>query len=165
MHPPPPSSIHLHLAPHSTIHLHPAHFNLHPALCNTLNNIWIKILHVNGPPNFGRKIKSWPLWLKIGTHGILKVLIPNPDLDFWNPDPKVHFWAYLGPKLRSCPFFVKLVHKASQGCWFQIQTKIFEISTPKPIFGQIWAQKFEVVRFVLKLVDIVSQGCWFQTQT
>ena len=30
---------HLHPAPSSSIHLHPAHFNLHPALCNTLNNI------------------------------------------------------------------------------------------------------------------------------
>ena len=28
--------------------LHPAHFSLHPALCNTLKNIWAKILHVIG---------------------------------------------------------------------------------------------------------------------
>ena len=65
LHPPLPSSIHLHPAPStstqlhppppssfqpppSSIHLHPAHFSLHPALCNTLNNIWTKILHVIG---------------------------------------------------------------------------------------------------------------------
>ena len=29
-------------------YLHPAHFSLRPALCNTLNNIWTKILHIIG---------------------------------------------------------------------------------------------------------------------
>ena len=41
-------------------------------------------------PNLGRKIKCCPFWLKIGTHGISEVLIPSPDLDFWNSDPKIH---------------------------------------------------------------------------
>ena len=59
-------------------------------------------------PNLGRKIKNCPFWLKIGTHGILEVLIPNPDLDFWNSDPKIHFWANLGPKIQSCPFCLKI---------------------------------------------------------
>ena len=95
LYPPPPS---LFQPPPSSIQLHPAHFGLHPALCNTLSNIWTKILHVIGENldrNLGRKIKSCPFWLKIGTHGILEVLIPNPDLDFWNFDPKIHFqiWA------------------------------------------------------------------------
>ena len=31
-------------------------------------------------PNLGRKIKSCPFWLKIGTHGISEVLIPNPEI-------------------------------------------------------------------------------------
>ena len=26
------------------------------------------------------------------------MLIPNPDLDFWNFNPKISFWANLGPK-------------------------------------------------------------------
>ena len=59
-------------------------------------------------PNLGRKIKSWPFWLKIDTHGILEVLIPNPGLDFWSSDPKTHFWAHLGPKIQSCPFCLKI---------------------------------------------------------
>ena len=46
--------------------------------------------------------------LKIGTHGILEVLIPNPDLDFWNPDPEILFWANIGPKIQSCPFCLKI---------------------------------------------------------
>ena len=67
---------------------------------NTLRNWAIS-------PNLGRKIKSCPFWLKIGTHGILEVLIPNPDLDFWNSDPKIHFWANLGSKIQSYPFCLK----------------------------------------------------------
>ena len=42
-------------------------------------------------PSLGGKLKIYPFWLQIGTHGILEVLSPNPDLDFWNSDPKIHF--------------------------------------------------------------------------
>ena len=45
LHPPPPTSFQ---PPPSSTHLHPAHFRLHPALCNTLKNIWTKILRVIG---------------------------------------------------------------------------------------------------------------------
>ena len=37
-----------HPSPPSSIHLHPTHFSLLPALCNTLNVIRTKILHVIG---------------------------------------------------------------------------------------------------------------------
>ena len=60
LHPAPSTSTHListsnQLHPHlptsfqpppSSIHLYPAYFSLHPALCNTLNVIRTKILHV-----------------------------------------------------------------------------------------------------------------------
>ena len=39
--------------------------------------------------------ENWHIW------HILEVLILNPDLDFWNCDPKIHFWANLGPKIQS----------------------------------------------------------------
>ena len=39
--------------------------------------------------------ENWHIWY------ILEVLILNPDLDFWNCDPKIHFWANLGPKIQS----------------------------------------------------------------
>ena len=35
-------------------------------------------------PNLGRKTQSCPFCLKTGTHGILEVLIQNPELEFWN---------------------------------------------------------------------------------
>ena len=59
-------------------------------------------------PGLGRKIKSRPFWLKIGPHDILEVLIPNPDLDFQNFDPKIHFWANLNPKTQSWRFCLKI---------------------------------------------------------
>ena len=58
--------------------------------------------------NLGRKIRSFLFWLKIGTHGLLEVLIPNPGLDFWNSDLKIYFGANLGPKIQSCLFCLKM---------------------------------------------------------
>ena len=69
-------------------------------------------------PNLCRKIKCFPFWLKIGTHDILQVLIPNPDLYFWNSDAKIQIWAQ---KVKVVRFVWKLVHMASQGCWFLLQ--------------------------------------------
>ena len=59
-------------------------------------------------PNLGREIKNCLFWMKIGTRGILEVLIPNPDLNFWNSDPKIHFWANLGSKIQNCAFCLKI---------------------------------------------------------
>ena len=43
------------------------------------------------------------------------MLIPNPDLDFWNSDPKIHFWANLGPKIQSYSFCLKIgTHRISR---------------------------------------------------
>ena len=36
------------------------------------------------------------------------MLIPNPDIYFWNFYPKIHFWANLSPKIQSCPFCLKI---------------------------------------------------------
>ena len=48
LHPPPLIFNQIHPPPPSSTHLHPAHFSLLPALCNILNKIWTKILHVIG---------------------------------------------------------------------------------------------------------------------
>ena len=68
-----PTSTQLYLPSTSFTHLRPAHFRLHPALCNTLKD-----------QNIARNwaISCWassPFLLKIGTHGILERLIPNTD--------------------------------------------------------------------------------------
>ena len=59
-------------------------------------------------PNLGRKIQSCPFCLKIGTHGIMEVLISNPDLEFRNSNPQIIFWANLSRKSQSWPFCLKI---------------------------------------------------------
>ena len=58
-------------------------------------------------PKFRPKIQSCPFCLKIATHGILEVLIPNPDLEFRNSNPKI-FLGQFWPKIQSCPFCLKI---------------------------------------------------------
>ena len=166
MHPPPPSPFQ---PPPSFIHLHLAHFSLSSALCNTLNSIIVLNQNIARnwaiSPNLGRKIKSYRFWLKIGTHGILKVLIPNPVLDFWNSDPKTHFWANFGWKSQSCSYFLKIGTHGILMVLILIPTLVFSIANPKSIFGQICVQKFKVVCFVWKVVHMVSQGCRFRIRS
>ena len=136
MHPPPPSSIHLYPAPPSSNHLHSTHFSLHPApststqlisastqLSATPSTIFEPKYSRNWAisPNLGQKIKSCPFWLKIGTHGILEVLIPNPDFDFWNSYPKSIFGQIWAQKVKVVCFVWKLVHMISQRYWFLFQ--------------------------------------------
>ena len=85
--------------------------------------------------NLGQKIQSCPFWLKIGPHVILKVLIPNPDLDFWNSDPQIYFWANLGPKSQSCLFCLKIGTHGISRMLILIPTLVFWISNPKFLFG------------------------------
>ena len=113
MHLPPSNFTQLHLAPSTSTQLHPplpSSFQPPPSSLQHPQQYLDQNIARNWAisPNLGQKIKSCPFWLKIGTHGILEVLIPNPDLDFWNFDPKIHFWANLGPKIQSCPFCLKI---------------------------------------------------------
>ena len=66
-------------------------------------------------PNLGHEIKRCSFWLKIDTHNILEVLIPNPDLD------KSIFGQLWAQKFKVVRFVLKLVHLISQGSWFRLQ--------------------------------------------
>ena len=57
----------------------------------------------------------------------------------------------LGKKLKVVHIDWKLAHMVYWRCWFWIQTSIFEIVTPKSIFGQIWAPKIQSCPFCLKI--------------
>ena len=83
-----PSSTQLHPPPPSLFQLPPSSLQ-HPQqyLNQKIARNWAISL------NLGQKIKSCPFWLKIGAQSISRMLIPNPDLNFWNSDPKIHFWA------------------------------------------------------------------------
>ena len=162
---------HLHPAPSTPTQLHPPPFSSfqphqpsslqHPQ--QYLNQNIARNWAIS--PNLGQKFKSCSFWLKIGTHGILEMLIPNPALDFWNSDPKIHFWANLCPKIQNCPFCLKTGAPSISRMLILNPDLDFKNSTPNFIFGQISAQKFKVVSYVWKLVHIISQGCWFRIET
>ena len=104
---------HLHPAPSTSTQLHPplpGSFQPPPSSLQHPQQYLNQNIARNWAisPNLGQKIKSCSFWLRIGTHGILEVLILNPDLDFWNSDPKIQFWANLGPKIQSCLFRLKI---------------------------------------------------------
>ena len=113
---------------------------------------------------FGSKIQSCPFCLKIGAQSISRILIPNPDLDFWNFDPKIHFWANLYTKIQSCPFCLKIGTHGISRMLILIPILVLWISNFQFLFGQIWIKKFKVVRFVYKLTYMVSRGCWLLFQ-
>ena len=131
-----PSSIHLHLAPPSSLQ-HPQQY-----LDQNIPRNWAI------SPNLGRKIKIPPFLLKIDTNGIMEMLISNPDIDFWNSNPKIHFWANLGPNIQSSPFCLKIGTHSISRMLIIIPKLVFWISNPNFLFGQIWAKKVKVVCFV-----------------
>ena len=87
--------------------------------------------------------------------------IPNPDLDFWNCDPKIHFWANLGRKSQSYRFFLKIGTYGILMMLILIPTLVFWISNPNSIFGTIWTKKVKVVQFGWKLAHRKSRRYWF----
>ena len=99
-------------------------------------------------PNLGQKIKSCPFWLKIGTHGILEVLIPNPDLDFWNSDPKIHFWANLGPKIQKCLFCLKIGTHGISDADSESGPRFLKFWPQNPFLGKFWLKKSMLLVFL-----------------
>ena len=75
--------------------------------------------------------------------------------------PQIHFWANLGPKSQSCLFCLKIGTHDISKILILISTLVFWICEPKPISGQIWANKVKVVQFSWKLAHRVSRRYWF----
>ena len=126
MHPHPPSSIHLQPAPSSSIHLHPAHFDLYPAPSTSTKLIAVSnqlsatpstifqpkyCTYLGNFPKFKPKIQKLSILTGNWTHGILEVLISNPDL---KSRPENLFLGKSGSKV--VRFVGRLVHTVSQGC-------------------------------------------------
>ena len=93
-----------------------------------------------------------------------RMLILNPDLHFWNFDPKIHFWANLGLKSQRFPFCQKIGTRGISKILILIPTLVSGISNPNFLFGQIWNKKIKVVRFFWKLARMPSWLCWFLFQ-
>ena len=148
-----PSSTQLHPPPPSSTQLHPAHFNLHLALCNTLNVIRTKISHVIG------KSQSCLFCLKIGKHGTSRMLNFILILVFSISNPQTIFWANLGQKIQSSLFFTKIDTHGVSRMLMLSPTLVFGIPNPKFAFGQICSGKTKAVHFVCKLAHLVSWRC------
>ena len=159
MHPPPPSSI----------HLHPAHFNIYPAPSTSTQLISTSTqLHPPPPssfqlspsslqhpqqdshqniarnwaisPNLGRKIQRCPFWLKTGLYGILEVVIPKPDFlgKFW-------------PKKSKLPVLSENCHTWYLNDADSYSKFIFWISNPKIHFWANLGSKSQSCPFCLKI--------------
>ena len=103
---------------------------------------WFRIqTFENAGVNLGPKIQSCPFCLKIGAHSVLRMLIPNPDLDFWNFDPENHFCANLGPKTQSCQFCLKIGTHGISRMLILIPTLVFWISNLISFFSKFGPKK------------------------
>ena len=113
---------------------------------------------MHNSPNLGQKTKSCPFWLKIGTYGILEVLILNPDLDLWNFDTKIHFEGKFGPKNSKLPILSENWYS-----WYLEDADSYSNISFLNFKSQFrfWAnlgQKVKLVRFNWKLLDIFSNS-------
>ena len=101
--------------------------------------------------NLGRKSQSCPFCLRIGTHGISRMLILLLTLVFWISNSNSIFGQIWAEKVKVVHFVGKLARKVISRMLIFIPTLILWNSKPKPIFMQISVKKIKVVRFFLKI--------------
>ena len=121
---------------------------LEPKYCMSLVNF----------PKLRQKISKFSALTKKWYKWYLGVLIPDPDLDFWNSDSKIRFWANLDQKSKSCLCCLKIGKYGNSRMLILIPTLAFRISNSESIFRQIWAKMFKVFHFARKFV-ILAQIC------
>ena len=76
--------------------------------------------------------------------------ISNPDLDFWNSNPKIHFWANLSTKTQSYLLFLKIGAHSISGMLIPNPDLDFWISDPKIHFWAHLSPKSQRYSFCLK---------------
>ena len=113
---------------------------LHPAICNTLNVIRTKILHVIGQLRQKFKVltENWQTWY-IGS-------ADSESRLFWGffkfRHPKIHFWTNL---VRKVVFFSwKLAQMVCRGCWFLFRHWLPAFPTRNPFLGKFLAKNLKL---------------------
>ena len=81
---------------------------------------------------------------ELKSHGISRMLTFIPTLNFWNSNPKIHFWENLGQKSQSCAFCLKIGTHGISRMLILIRTLVFWIFNSKFLFGQIWTKNVKV---------------------
>ena len=103
-------------------------------------NFWNSDPKINFWGNLDRKSKKCPLCLKIGTHGISRMLILIPTLVFCIPNRKSIFCQIWPEKFKVFLFAPKFAHRVSQGCWFLFRLSS-KFPTLTPFFGKFQPKK------------------------
>ena len=76
----------------------------------------------------GREIQSCLFWLKIGTHGISRMLILIPTIFFWIANPKSIFGQIWAEKVKAVCFAWKLAHTHIHTQYLEDVDSHFDIS-------------------------------------
>ena len=85
---------------------------------------------------FGPKIQSCSFWLKLGTHGISRMLILIPTLVFWISNPNFLFGQIWAKKVKVVQFGWKLAHRVSRQCWFLFRHYFSQFPTLNPFLDK-----------------------------
>ena len=152
LHPVPSSSTQLHPAPPRSTHLHLAHFNLHPALCNT--STLLKPKYCTWLGNFPKFRPKNPK-LFILTENWQTLYLEGADsksgLTFLEFRPQNPFVSKFGPKKSKLFFLPEIGPYGISRMLILIPTLVFSISNLKSIFGQISAKKSQKCLVCLKI--------------
>ena len=137
---------------------------LEPKYCMSLVNFPKLRLKIS---KFSALTKKWYKWY-------LGVLIPDPDLDFWNSDSKIRFWANLGQKSKSCLCCLKIgKYGSSINFWTNLGQNVqsfpfcqkichFGPNLPKNWF---WGWNFKTLSPDSESVPPRYHGCQFSVKT
>ena len=139
-----PTSTHLHPPPPSSFQPPPSSLQ-HPQ--QYLNQNIARNWAIS--PNLGRKIKSYPFWLKIGTHGILEALIPTKSrLWFLKFRPQNPFLSEFGPK--NSMLFVLSENWSTQylkDADSEFGLRILKFRSQNLFLGKFWSKKSQLLVF------------------
>ena len=133
MQPPPPSSI----------HLHPAHFNLYPAPPSSFQLLVSSLQHPHQYLN-QNIARNWAI-----SSNLRCSFQPNLGSNFWNSNPKIHFWANLGPKIQNCLFCLKIgAHSISRmHILSESRLRILKFWPQNPYLGKFWSTESKLFVF------------------
>ena len=95
--------------------------------------------------NLGRKNQSCLFFLKIGTYGILTMLILIPTLAFWISDPNSIFGKIWAKKVKVVKFGWKLTHRVSRQCWFLFRHYFSQFPTLNPFLDKFGPKNSKLI--------------------
>ena len=139
LHPPRPCFTQLHPPPPSSLHPN-RDLDFWNSVPNSVH-FWAKL---------GQKRQSCLFCLKIGTHGIWRMVIVIATLVLWNSDPKIHFWANLEPKSQYRLFCLKISTHSISRMLILIPTLVYWIRNPNVPFSANLRQNSHGSRFLFQ---------------